>query len=368
MINTPKQVELPAFSICFFYKLSELKFDGERDEQTAMTLGQINFSLPTWEDYVMSCEVLSSDYKFQDCLEATTNFHEYLSLFSKCYTLFENQQPQIVYDKNKVGSDFLINVILNVSKIYTNNIGVYLTHSSEELGDSLGNPSFVQFDSYLYNRASITFERTLIQALPWPYSTRCFNYTDMDCKLRETCIKRCILEQSWHDHKGWVDRRYVKLNPRYMKGRFGAISERNITTHCNSRHTRVSCREFLYNSIVASQIMSPFKTNDTYQINIAFPLSKFTDVQYVGVQNFIEYICYVTSIISLWTEISVIRIAERLFALMIRRTTTQLEPHYSTRSNFSDQNLSYYRDRIALNPSKNPVSINYNKTLHRRRF
>lgn len=323
LIKNPEQTELPALSICFFYKMPELRFEGYPIERSSMTLGQINASLPTWDDYVMSCEVLNGDYEFQDCLEVTTNFNQFLSLYSKCYTLFQDQHPSIIFNKNSVGSKWLINVMLNVSRIYTNNIGVYLTHSSSDLDDSLGDPSFVQFDSYNYNRASLTFERTWIKTLPWPYSTACFDYEKLTCKDRKTCINRCIANQSWLEYKAWVDRRYVKLDDEASKGHFGALSETNLTTNCMSMYPHVSCSEYMYNSIVASQIMSPFKTNDTYQINVFFPLSKFITVQYVGLQSFIEFICYVTSVISLWTEISVIRIVDKLMGFVSSKTATE---------------------------------------------
>lgn len=255
-ITNPQITELPAFSLCFFFKLNELKFQQNQTlDVSSMTLSQINTSVPSWEDYVINCEVLSSSYRFENCLKITSKLVQYLSLYSKCYTLFEDQFPVIVYDKNKIGSDWMINVVLNVSRIYTNNIGVYLTHSTDDLDESLGNPSFIQFDSYNYNRASITFERTLIKRLPSPYNPPCRDYSKDECQNRQTCIKRCIVNTSFKHFNAWVDRRYVKVTPEYGVGRFASLSETNITTYCHSIYPEMQCIDYLYNSVCASQIM-----------------------------------------------------------------------------------------------------------------
>lgn len=384
-IENPKHAQLPGLSICFFYKLKQLQFDGESD--TRMTLKEINDSLPTLHDYMMSCEVLNANYEFEDCLQLTSKFNQYLSLYSKCYSLFQEQNPPIIYDKAKVGSDLLINVMLNVSKIETNNIGVYLAHSNQDLVDSLGDSSFVQFDSYKYNRASLTFEQTKIKSLPWPYTSKCRDYTKELCHTRTTCVNRCIINNSWQMYGVWNDRRYVKLQDDLMSGRFASVGETNLSSECNKLYAETPCEEYMYNSIVASELMSPFKTNDTYQVTVGFPITKFTTVQYVGLQSFIEFICFVTSIVSLWTEISVIKMADKVFRFM--KSFALKCKSYRRRFNHSQQlNQSLSRKRssaIFLDASKSPrESIsqasfvdnngynlyvpNYRKVLHQRYY
>lgn len=328
-IQNPQSSELPATSFCFFYDLKDhLHFTHQHVKGkdidgyvnlTNKNLDQINQELPKFSEFVKRCEVLVDNDKYQTCLSVNRKpVVKYLSLYSKCYTMFEFINPPRKYHKREIGSNWLLSVTLNVSRISTGKVGIFLTHSTEELDESLGNPSFLQFDIKDNNRATVTYERTVIYKLPPPYNSNCFDYESLPCKNRATCIRRCIREKSFEGSKAWVNRRYVQLDEFYYSGRFGIEDETNYTEYCFRKFPSEPCTDYLYNAIMASQFLSPFADNQTFQINVAYPLGMETIVEYKEFQSLMDYICFVSSIVSLWTEASMIRISESLLDICTR--------------------------------------------------
>uniref|UniRef100_T1JZ30 Uncharacterized protein n=1 Tax=Tetranychus urticae TaxID=32264 RepID=T1JZ30_TETUR len=376
-IAAPQDTELPSVSVCFFYRIPHLKHEKGEDGKnlTNLTLGQINQLLPTFNEFVKDCQVLDSKNNYTSCMtvyQETSSTHiSYLSLFSKCYTMFEGMETPIKYTKKEIGSNWLLDITLNVSRVPTNKVGIFLTHSTNELDESLGNPSFLQFDTKNNNRATVTYERTRINKLPPPHDSKCFNYetsdSTHDCKNRATCIRKCIVWESYENSKAWVDQRYVRIEDHYLDGRFGIESEANFTEFCFNKYSEEPCVDYLYNAIMASQFYSPFRdqVNSTFQINVAYPLGMETVVEYVAVQSLLDYICFVCSIVSLWTEASMVRISEYLLdvstSLLLRLLETE---HFNDYQIDSETNhINNAQGSIAVITSFKPTEININTSM-----
>lgn len=260
MISNPRIAELPATSVCFFFKLDQLGFKENMngENQTTLTLAEIDERLPKFNEFVKWCYVLVSDYQYRNCVLVNSQVVEYLSLYSKCYTLFADQNPPIQYDRQKIANQWIAKILFNVSIIYSNNIGIHLTHTDEELEEAIGNPAFSQFDSYNYNQAVVTYERTSIHKLEKPHDSKCVHYSKFSCKNRPNCLRQCMIQKSYDIYKAWSPRKYITLKQDYKNGRFDTkIDERNISHECHEKYPNSQCQEYIYNALVTSEIMAP---------------------------------------------------------------------------------------------------------------
>uniref|UniRef100_T1KK82 Uncharacterized protein n=1 Tax=Tetranychus urticae TaxID=32264 RepID=T1KK82_TETUR len=319
-IKSPQQTDLPAISICFFYKISGLKLIplGNNISQTSLTLGEIDSRLLSWSEFVKNCYVMDSEYVFRPCEDISQEKAEFISLYSKCFTLFTNTTVPISYSKELIGSNRMVDFTLNVSHPVITKVGVYLTHPISELDDVLGTPSFVYFDTKHNNRATISYHKTIIHSLPEPYESRCYDYSKLPCKERRTCIKKCTLEMSYNESKGFINRRFTKISDEVKDGRFGIRNHLdNHTGFCNAQFLQAPCNEYLYQAIMGSEFESPFINRGDYRVSIDYPLGTETRIQYVPSRSFLDYICFSASVLSLWTEISLIRLVQLSTKAMI---------------------------------------------------
>uniref|UniRef100_T1JRC4 Uncharacterized protein n=1 Tax=Tetranychus urticae TaxID=32264 RepID=T1JRC4_TETUR len=307
-IISPNHSELPAFSVCLFYILPEIRLEKTHDNwlESSLTLGEIDSRLPKFDEFVIDCKVLDSNYKYKSCINITPNVTEYLSLYSKCYTLFEKMDP-IVYEDGKVGSNFLIKLRLNTKNLTTNTLAIFINHRTEELREAYGNPGFLQLECENKNEAIATYERTVIKSLESPYDSGCRDYSKEPCFNRNTCLKRCILNSLHKSIKRFDTNRYVKLFSNRLDGRFGVRNESFDTQVCRNKFTQPPCNEYIYRAISGIQIYSPFMPNGTFEFSLSYPLGTEIRVQYVPYRPFLDYLIFVFSVIALWTEFSVSR-------------------------------------------------------------
>lgn len=255
-IGNPTRTELPSVSLCYFYRIDDLQMVMTNGlNRSTLTLKEINNQLLSWENFVQTCEVLDSNYSSKSCTDLDGPPREYLSIYTKCFTLFQFLDESIEYEREKIGSRFMIDIAMNVSNISTKKIGIFLTHKAAQITDSLGDPSFLQFDMENYNQAVISFDRTIITRLAPPYESRCFDYSKSGCEMYRTCITRCINRKSFQIHGAWNMQRYVPVNENFHGGRYSPQDDPRIIEACTEDFQASPCHDYLYQVVKSSMYL-----------------------------------------------------------------------------------------------------------------
>ncbi|XP_025017256.1 uncharacterized protein LOC107365594 [Tetranychus urticae] len=308
-IERPSETELPSISLCFFYSLDEFQnvtvIDGV--EHYPLKLSEINERLPKIEDWILDCKVLNNNsYQYEPCLNLWNYYVEYLSLYSKCYSYFESLMPQIYYKSQFVMGKWMMEVKFNISVIKSKRIGIYITHTYAELEESLGNPSFLQFDTVENNQAGVTFQNTVVERLPPPYNTSCRYYEHEPCNHPKTCTRHCVMNMSYDNYHSWFSRSYVKLRPEFMDGHFTNRSEKEMFKNCSETYSEQPCHDYYYLAILTSAFKSEILENDTFQLSMAYPIAPKTQVVFQPASKLMDTLCLFGGQFYLWTSISLL--------------------------------------------------------------
>ncbi|XP_053207065.1 uncharacterized protein LOC128391239 [Panonychus citri] len=257
----------------------------------------------------MTYKVLNSTtYQFQPCLEFYNYTVEYVSLYSKCYSYFESLPEQVNYEQKLVVGKWMLDVTFNTSVIKTKRIGIYITHTYAELEESLGNPSFLQFDTEVNNQAVATFKRTAVRRLPPPYDTDCLYYEQYDCNHIKTCMRHCIMNVSFAEYKSWFSRSYVKMRPEFESGWFTNRSEKEMYANCSKKFNRPPCNDYHYLAILTSEFKSEIQPNGTFQLSVAYPTTPKIEVYFNPRFKFIDMVVFFGGMFYLWTGISLLMV------------------------------------------------------------
>ena len=155
-----------------------------------------------------------------------------------------------------------------------------------------------------------------------PYKTNCFDYNQIGCKSRSDCIEKCNIELSLNQchclpHKSNADRHNDKDN--YCCTSCEKSFDYNICEekykspdcineyysslkilHHNSEHFNVTCNSMS----LSNQQFNKTEIKQAF-VDVVFADEPDTIYRHSPQQHIVEFICFVCSIISLWTGFSV---------------------------------------------------------------
>ena len=163
------------------------------------------------------------------------------------------------------------------------------------------------------NRISyIIYKKIIVESLPRPFNTDCYDYSEKSYRSREHCLASCGLNQFLRRKREWP-LNYIALNLSSNLF-FEDITKRNYTMekeigqickiHCG---LRIDCRREIY-EMRKDYFENEFSIDDNY-IMIMPPFVPDQIVRYTQKMSFEEMICFVGSLFSLYFGFSVIMLS-----------------------------------------------------------
>lgn len=319
---------LPSISICYDYLIPDLNYNDHPTysiSESSLTIKQINDGLIKWEDLIIFCRVLDSNYYQVDCdsliddnRDESDNTNsivfEQLSHYSKCFTLFNGFNKTISYDRASVGDSPLVDVRLNTFNLSLGkHLSLIMMAPFDELDESINNPSLIQFDAVNSNQATVTFSSIFIYQFESKFYRTCFSYLTegaqkYGCRSAQACISRCITESIFNKTGTSHHRRFTKITGRYSNARLSLVNDSEFVRKCVAKYPFEPCLFHRYQPLLTSQYMSPYRRNDVFQVSILYPESIDVIIRYNLSTSVTEYLIFVLSTVGLWTELSLNKI------------------------------------------------------------
>ncbi|KAI2805548.1 hypothetical protein BLOT_004546 [Blomia tropicalis] len=256
---------------------------------------------------------------------------ETISTDFKCFTLFHNQTIKITDANYQIPKDvagylkYLAWIKLNRDFIFN---GLIYIHSPKLSHQYSQTSSIQQLDPDRHQFVSIAFEREVLQLLPAPYETNCYDYRQDGYSCRDDCITKCKTE-IYTQMDGWpgdvyalknVTMRLSKLwlNSWSMVGHLeegvSAESLSKCSFKCGHRDDCESVQYDVRTVRVKERDEGDSSGSHSYTIGILPPKNVQLINKHVPKYEPIEFLIYIGGLISLYTGITAISLGYNIFS------------------------------------------------------
>ena len=216
-------VSLPAITVCikktkvfrkdFLQRLlkNRTEIDNKHDLINSIPIEEQIRHMLTYDEIIGdNCRVLKpigvdSTEDYIDCRNVS-GVRQSMSYYSICYTYFHQRSDQSEDKFNLIRNDFtdltpfILNITLDNNTV--NHLHLYL-HSRNEL---LVRTPLTESLEHRYQKDfcdMIAYNKKVVETLPKPYETECFDYNTIGFNSREDCIQKCRIDELTQEFEGW---------------------------------------------------------------------------------------------------------------------------------------------------------------------
>lgn len=365
-MSSPSKVTIPSFSVCFSYQIP-INFSLEllpgpepnlTDFRYEMDIGSLDEFTASYEQFVRNCEVIkliNGSMQSLDCLNFTVPI-THINGQSKCFTLFRDSIQPLTYERYVFGDEFLIYLELAPEHAMNNDVFISL-HGNKEVEYENGPPGAIFLDYNPSNYFIVTFYVHNIKKKGPPY-TNCKSYMQTDGIRRDEAIRKCIFEDVYADHKAFSEKTFIQIPSQFENSTFSKdIPQFEYRAKCENVYNRPECESELVEIQLLRQIYWS-KYNGTAAVRIAYPLGLQADIVMTNMLDDVEYLCFITSVVGLWIEISLLAMVRFVFTSMRKLT-----------SNFARKANVERLERVpGIKPRRHPVNRINTVSIHGRPY
>ena len=186
------------------------------------------------------------------------------------------------------------------------------------------------FSTKMGTRTWVEFKKQVIQSLPSPYSTQCFDYSSnalnkvwpksqTDCKLEY--MRRKELEECKHNYH-WIESKHRFDNEKQIFNWTMPHSD------CLVRPDDEVLSELCKDECLQTELIEDLSINgkvNYHEINARYPIltiqsgpSYYNHIEYVGQMNLVTYFCSFGGLISMWLGFSILLMSDMFYAFLNR--------------------------------------------------
>lgn len=324
----PSMVTLPSLSVCYYYKLdprnaSKLRIQPfnssltDHDLRFQLTVGEIDSITPGFMDLIKYCKValpssLDESRTYNACSDARP-LEVNINAYEKCFTFFGGLSPSFLYNRNEFYDDFILKIAINSDITFDDTVEIHIHETQEELTYSNGSPWQMTLNWKANNLYILSYLMTQSHGLGPPYS-ECMTYSALTGKSRHDLIKKCMSRSVYEENYAFHDRTFIRVSKEVINSTFKqGIQLNKHRSECEEKFSNPECHTQLFQiQKLRAMNWESLPRNQTL-ILFAYPLGFQSNVTTREKLNFIEYFCYVASVISLWLEVSLLSVVNFLF-------------------------------------------------------
>ena len=337
------EISLPAVTICVnkFYIFndsykSELNFDQDKNYTRFEFLKKINefsiekqFQILYSAEEVFSKSVVLKTKQFSQLKDVFINcgkvspIRRYIDYFDSCFTFLSQMSGETV-DKYVVENDAVFrdaSTQLFEFKIIPTIPEVDLTiHSRKWLIQNRYKREKLRLFNSKHDYYYIVYNKVVVHSLPTPYETNCFDFRSINYSSHSDCIGKCRA-MFLHDHFKIWPAAYLnddQTSQVIIKDVWSRMRENLTIDHEIGRKCKESCG-------TQSECHSEYFRFDQehfeyhtkfFEIRLSIPLVPDLVYRHSPKMKFVEFCCFIASIISLWFGFSLIMVSD-LFSIIM---------------------------------------------------
>ena len=361
------ETSLPAISICHD-KMSQIKramldkFDMKYDGNLTHYMGNITIrdqfrmmeELPRRLEYcIVKINVPGYNQEALDC-SSLVNFTNYMDVNHFCFTIFPqlNKEPDNWYKvyepDNRIESNFLVYInLIKHQDSYMNFMSVQF-HSRNQLIHDWIRRGSILLDINDSKIIHLKYSKTIVD-----YKTK--RFCSLSNTSREECISKCTVDD-FVTKFGKYPANYL-TNNRDIDLRFMTREEQLNLSHVND--CQKSCQWFVdcykeYFIPELNVVTLPGQLDNVVQLQVEFPSVPPTVYEISQKMHFEEYLCLLSSILSLWFGFSIITFTDFCWMFVVK-----LSGYFQFNNQFNVQIFTKPKIRVTVHPNSLANSKNH---------
>lgn len=208
-IVNPTTAKIPAVSLCFEYKLDQVKMKDTIETRKKVTASKLTDptveivinTTPGVDDLIESCEILNHLNEPVSCSQMST-VRQSITRKLKCFSWFTHgswkspeNETRITYKIRSIrNQEWVLIKLKNLTSLQSDTIGIGIHENHVPVQPDLANPEFTEvrrtwYPDALLSKVTLTWELNNLTRLPKPYASGCIDYKKSQETVEQILLK-----------------------------------------------------------------------------------------------------------------------------------------------------------------------------------
>lgn len=318
----PAEGTMVAITICVDYAISATevmrKFPKEAlsyedfvtDWKLRLNLDQLDALTPQFADVVGQCEIIYPWTLGYSGCDVISDVIVSIGYYRKCFTLYGTNRTSLRYQREGLFRSYVTEFTL-IDRGDNSHTSFKIHSINEPLDIVEGEAGYMSTQRGLLLGNYLTWETLVINRLPAPYDTNCFDYSTSNCSTFNNCLRQCVVSYYYREYGKWPQGYMAIIRPETSKSMFDY--RRNywsIIRRCWSIFYRKDCRETLHfiknKRNLMNELQSINDSNSNYLVRFYLPQGLCQEIRYEPSLLLISLTSYIMGLINFTTGFAVI--------------------------------------------------------------